>query len=133
MKIWFSLICIHRLLNHRLRKTGGPLRLGEYIFTYLKHQYKQQRKDLWIKSNFKLVHFSMPTVSLNMESTYSMHNKLLTRLNITDNFRKLVICLYYHFDVSDFRFTFGWWCVSNNQRETFHQICLATNFTNSNW
>lgn len=69
MKIRFSLICIHRSLNHRLRKTGGPLRLGEYIFSCLKHQYQQQRKDPWIKSTFKLVHFGMPTISLNMEAT----------------------------------------------------------------
>ena len=64
-----------RLLNHHLRKTGGPLRLGEYIFTCLKHQYQQQQKNMWIKSTFKLVHFGMPTVSLNMESTKSFGTK----------------------------------------------------------
>ncbi len=40
-KIGFLSICILMLLNHHLRKTGGPLRLSEYVFTSLKHQYEQ--------------------------------------------------------------------------------------------
>ena len=97
MKIRFSLICIHQLLNHRLRKTRGPLRLGEYIFTCLKHQYEQQRKDLWIKSNFKLVHFGMPNVSVNMEATLGISqrrsNTFVERFCYHKN--KLIINVYH--------------------------------------
>ena len=57
------------LLNHHLRTTGGPLRLGKYVFISLKHQYEQWWNDFWIKSTFKLVHFGTPTISLTMEAT----------------------------------------------------------------
>ena len=56
--------CVH------LWETRGPLSLGKYVLRYLKHQCQQQEKKLQVKSNFKFVHFKVPTVSLKMESTY---------------------------------------------------------------
>ena len=55
--------CVH------LWETRGPLSLGKYVLRYLKHQCQQQEKKLQVKSNFKFVHFKVPTVSLKMEST----------------------------------------------------------------